>query len=82
MIEKIVKEMTLKEKVGQLNQHLYGWQCYQKVNGKYELTDLFKEHVKEYGGVGAIYGIYVLMPGLRSIEKMELAVKIVKLSLQ
>ena len=48
MIEKIVKEMTLKEKV---------WQCYQKVNGKYELTDLFKEHVKEYGGVGAIYGI-------------------------
>ena len=54
MIEKIVKEMTLKEKVGQLNQHLYGWQCYQKVNGKYELTDLFKEHVKEYGGVGAI----------------------------
>ena len=38
-------------------QHLYGWQCYQKVNGKYELTDLFKEHVKEYGGVGAIYGI-------------------------
>ena len=57
MIEKIVKEMTLKEKVGQLNQHLYGWQCYQKVNGKYELTDLFKEHVKEYGGVGAIYGI-------------------------
>jgi len=49
--------MTLKEKVGQLNQHLYGWQCYQKVNGKYELTDLFKEHVKEYGGVGAIYGI-------------------------
>ena len=43
--------------IGQLNQHLYGWQCYQKVNGKYELTDLFKEHVKEYGGVGAIYGI-------------------------
>lgn len=49
--------VVVKEKVGQLNQHLYGWQCYQKVNGKYELTDLFKEHVKEYGGVGAIYGI-------------------------
>ena len=76
MIEKIVKEMTLKEKVGQLNQHLYGWQCYQKVNGKYELTDLFKEHVKQF------MAFYVLMPGLRSIEKMELAVKIVKLSLQ
>ena len=34
MIEKIVKEMTLKEKVGQLNQHLDGWQCYQKVTSK------------------------------------------------
>lgn len=57
MIEKIVEQMTLKEKVGQLNQHLYGWQCYQKVDDHYELTDLFKNHVKEYGGVGAIYGI-------------------------
>lgn len=30
MVENIVKQMTLKEKVGQLNQHLYGWQCYKK----------------------------------------------------
>lgn len=57
MVENIIKQMTLKEKVGQLNQHLYGWQCYQKVGDHYELTDLFKKHVKEYGGVGAIYGI-------------------------
>ena len=26
MVENIIKQMTLKEKVGQLNQHLYGWQ--------------------------------------------------------
>lgn len=57
MIEKIVEKMTLKEKVGQLNQHLYGWQCYHKVNGQYELTEYFKNHVKEFGGVGAIYGV-------------------------
>ena len=57
MIEKIVEKMTLKEKVGQLNQHLYGWQCYRKVNGQYELTEYFKNHVKEFGGVGAIYGV-------------------------
>ena len=46
MVENIIKQMTLKEKVGQLNQHLYGWQCYQKVGDHYELTDLFKKHVK------------------------------------
>ena len=57
MVEKIVEQMTIKEKVGQLNQHLYGWQCYQKVDDHYELTDTFKNHVKEFGGVGAIYGI-------------------------
>ena len=42
MVEKIVEQMTIKEKVGQLNQHLYGWQCYQKVDDHYELTDTFK----------------------------------------
>lgn len=57
MVENIVKQMTLKEKVGQLNQHLYGWQCYKKIGDHFELTDLFKKHVKEYGGIGAIYGI-------------------------
>ena len=30
MIEEIVKKMSLKEKIGQLNQRLYGWQVYQK----------------------------------------------------
>ena len=57
MVEEIVKQMTLKEKVGQLNQHLYGWQCFEKVADHYELTETFKKHVKEFGGVGAIYGI-------------------------
>lgn len=57
MIKNTIKQMTLKEKVGQLNQHLYGWECYKKVGDHYELTDVFKKHVKEYGGVGAIYGI-------------------------
>ena len=50
--------MTLDEKVGQLNQHLYGWQCFCKnKDGDYELTQLFKDHVQKFGGVGAIYGI-------------------------
>lgn len=57
-IDKWISQMSLTEKVGQLNQHLYGWQCFQKnEEGKYELTQLFKDHVQRFGGVGAIYGV-------------------------
>ncbi|WP_208592231.1 glycoside hydrolase family 3 N-terminal domain-containing protein [Gracilibacillus suaedae] len=50
--------MTLKEKVGQLNQKLYGWQVYKKNGDKYELTDIFKKHVEEFQGIGALYGLF------------------------
>ena len=53
-----------------------------KVNGKYELTDLLKNMLRNMVALEQFMAFYVLMPGLRSIEKMELAVKIVKLSLQ
>jgi beta-glucosidase len=57
-VDDLVDQMTLKEKVGQLNQHLYGWQCFQKKeDGSYELTQLFKEHVKRFDGIGSIYGL-------------------------
>ncbi|MGL5870053.1 glycoside hydrolase family 3 protein, partial [Clostridium chrysemydis] len=56
-IKDLIKSMTLKEKVGQLNQKLYGWNVYKKTGDKFELTDEFKEHVKWGGGIGAIYGV-------------------------
>lgn len=57
-LDEYISQMTLIEKVGQLNQHLYGWQIIKKDNqGHYELTDLFKNHIEKFGGVGAIYGI-------------------------
>lgn len=56
-IEDMLSKMTLKEKVGQLNQKLYGWECYKKTENGFELTDNFKNHIKEFGGVGAVYGI-------------------------
>lgn len=56
-MEKILSKMTLREKVGQLNQHLYGWECYEKNDGVIKLTQKFKDHVKHFGGVGAIYGL-------------------------
>lgn len=56
-IKDLITSMTLKEKVGQLNQKLYGWNVYKKVEDGFQLTEEFKEHVKWGGGVGAIYGV-------------------------
>lgn len=55
----LMSRMTIKEKVGQVNQHLYGWQVYNKnEEGHFELTDYFKDHVKRGGGIGALYGLF------------------------
>ncbi len=43
MIETLLRQMTLKEKIGQLNQRLYGWEVYEKTNGKIMLTETFKK---------------------------------------
>lgn len=53
----LCERLTVKEKVGQLNQHLYGWKCYQRKDNHFELTDYFKKHVKWGGGIGALYGV-------------------------
>nr|WP_237539396.1 glycoside hydrolase family 3 N-terminal domain-containing protein [Enterococcus faecium] len=50
--------MNIAEKVGQVNQHLYGWECYEKNGDKNELTEKLKEHVKWGGGLGALYGLF------------------------
>ena len=57
-IQELISKMTLNEKIGQLNQRLYGWQLYNKTENGYELTDIFKNEVKRWGGLGAIYGIF------------------------
>lgn len=57
-LEKLLKKMTLKEKIGQLNQHLYGWKVYEKKEGKLFLTDYFKKEVEKYGTIGIIYGVF------------------------
>lgn len=57
-IDDLISRMTLKEKVGQLNQKMYGWEAYEKVGNKYRLTDKFKEHVEQFDGMGALYGVF------------------------
>lgn len=55
----LLGRMTIAEKVGQVNQHLYGWECYEKqADGSVRLTDKFKEHVAWGGGLGALYGLF------------------------
>ena len=54
-IEDLLKRMTLREKVGQLNQTIYGWEGYIKKDTGFELTDTFRDEVAFGDGVGAIY---------------------------
>ncbi|MDP8591210.1 glycoside hydrolase family 3 C-terminal domain-containing protein [Enterococcus lactis] len=57
-VEDLLLRMNIAEKVGQVNQHLYGWECYEKNGDKIELTEKLKEHVKWGGGLGALYGLF------------------------
>ncbi|MGI6155208.1 MAG: glycoside hydrolase family 3 N-terminal domain-containing protein [Enterococcus lemanii] len=58
MLDKLIQQMTLKEKVGQLNQRLYGWQTYEKTKNGIQLTDYFKEEVQRWDSLGVIYGVF------------------------
>ncbi len=56
--ENLLSLMSVGEKVGQLNQRLYGFSIYKRKGGLIELTDEFKEEVKKFGGLGVLYGLY------------------------
>ena len=84
MIETLLRQMTLKEKIGQLNQRLYGWEVYEKTNGKIMLTETFKKEVARFGSLGWIYGVFRADPwsgrnqqtGLTTAESYELSLMI------
>ena len=48
----LLGKMTLQEKVGQLNQRLYGFRIYEREDEKFTLTEEFKEEVNRMGGLG------------------------------
>lgn len=58
----LLEEMTLAEKIGQLNQRLYGFRIYERkcVNGEdtIELSEEFCQEVEKYSGLGVLYGLY------------------------
>lgn len=56
--ENLLSLMTVKEKVGQLNQRLYGFSIYKRMGEQLELTEELKEEVEKYSGLGVLYGLY------------------------
>nr|WP_249315487.1 glycoside hydrolase family 3 N-terminal domain-containing protein [Bacillus sp. FJAT-49711] len=57
-VEDLFSRMTIKEKVGQLNQRLFGWNAYVKTEKGIELSDEFIKEVDFGEGMGALYGLF------------------------
>lgn len=57
-VQDLLARMTLREKVGQLNQRMYGWDAYRRTpDGAYELTDALYAETERFAGLGALYGL-------------------------
>lgn len=56
--EDLLSRMTLREKVGQLNQRLYGFSVYERQGEELALTQEFRDEVERFGGLGTLYGLY------------------------
>ncbi|WP_019421972.1 glycoside hydrolase family 3 N-terminal domain-containing protein [Paenibacillus sp. OSY-SE] len=54
----LLGRMTLKEKVGQLNQRIFGWNAFRKTADGFELTEHFMDEVAFGDGMGALYGLF------------------------
>ena len=56
--EDLLSKMTLKEKIGQLNQRLYGFNVYHRREDEIIISEELKKEVEEYSGLGVLYGLY------------------------
>ncbi len=56
--ENLLKKMTTAEKVGQLNQHLYGFRVYDVKDNEICFTEELKQEVERFSGLGTLYGLY------------------------
>lgn len=54
----LLKEMTLNEKIGQLNQRLYGFRIYERKNDEIKFTEELTKEVERYSGLGTLYGLF------------------------
>ena len=72
----LLGKMTLQEKVGQLNQRLYGFRIYERQGEEFTLTEEFKEEVERMGGVGVLYGLYRADPWADKDEKTGIVLEL------
>ncbi|MFJ9098439.1 glycoside hydrolase family 3 N-terminal domain-containing protein [Streptomyces sp. NPDC102405] len=57
-VRDLLSRMTLREKVGQLNQRMYGWDAYRRTpDGGFELTEALYAETDRFEGLGALYGL-------------------------
>ncbi|WP_103514913.1 glycoside hydrolase family 3 N-terminal domain-containing protein [Streptomyces sp. SM10] len=56
-VRDLLARMTLTDKVGQVNQRMYGWDAYERTPSGHRLTDAFRAEVASYDGMGALYGL-------------------------
>lgn len=54
----LLKRLDLREKVGQINQTLYGFRSYERVEGEIVLSEDLFESIRYWGGLGVLYGLY------------------------
>ena len=54
----LLSRMTLREKVGQLTQRLYGFGIYRREGEEIVFDDEFRTEVERYSGIGTIYGLH------------------------
>lgn len=54
----LVARLNLREKVGQVNQSLYGFRSYNIVDGEAKLSQDFLDTVAHWGGLGVFYGLH------------------------
>lgn len=56
-VRDLLARMTLTEKVGQVNQRMYGWHAYERTPSGHRLTEAFRTEVATFDGMGALYGL-------------------------
>lgn len=57
-VEDLLGRMSLQEKVGQLNQRLYGFAAYEREGDTITLTEETVREAERFQGLGVVYGLY------------------------
>jgi len=53
----LLKQMTTREKVGQLNQRLFGFRCFERQGEEIRLLPELMKEVEKWNGLGFLYGL-------------------------